>query len=309
MARWRGRPSRPTARGHAALLFESRPCRFAQEIGTRGICLVAPCPATARSPPCGGEAIWTSLRLARSSEGASFVYWRGIVKQEIEAGASRRSAAAMERVVRRFARMSVTGSSPGGATCVQTFWQRKNSGSWPETHHQGSRDVGPQVRSRCLPLLAKAALRQESRTRGPKGQNACGARSGASRRACPALFPPMAQQRSNGSGVTRRAPALRNAVLRWNTIRRSVWNLGGALHPIPQELSLHFLERQGRAMPRSGSHKSFGLAPQAKHGRVGRRGCSQAQIRGAFVVGCAMCLSGRRGGPTLGGATASVVTS
>ena len=50
-------------------------------------------------------------------------------------------------------------------------------------------------------------------------------------------------------------------------------------------------------------HQSFGLEVKSQtYGSVGRRGCGQAQIRGACIDGCAMCCAGRRGGPALGSA-------
>ena len=272
-----------TARGHAALLFEQALCRFARK-SVQGafawwrhvLRLQDRHRAAAR---LFGQAL---CRLARSSEGASFVYWRGIVKQEIEAEArQRRSAAAMERVVRRFARMSVTGRSPGGATCVQTLWQRKNSGSWPRNSSREGWRCGPASPQR-VPSTSGEGKRYANETNrglvGTKVQNACGARSAASRRTVSgASSSDGAATRSRGSRLwaiprERLHLLLRNAVLRWEHTTEAAafgtWRRRTASYS-SRELSLHFLERVVRRHAKKSLHTNLlAWRLRAKHTAV-----------------------------------------
>ena len=207
-----------TARGHAALLFEQALLSLCAEVGARCVCVVAPRPATARSPPSGARLFGQALcRLARSSEGASFVYWRGIVKQEIEAEArQRRSAAAMERgraalrahvsdrlvclvaprrsnllaaeeqrlLATKLLARGLKNWARKSASAAFHFWQRQNA-----TNETNRGLVGPRDKTHVAEFQA------------PRGES------------CPTLLSPMAQQRgpeAAGAGRSSRASAPRS---------------------------------------------------------------------------------------------------
>ena len=135
----------------------------------------------------------------------------------------------------------------------------------------------------------------------------------------PALLPPMAQQRgpeAAGAGRSSRAPApaLAPRCVKMGTHYRgrSVWNLEAAHCILFLSGTLATLPRAYCPAPRQevAPYQLVGLAPPSQtHGSVECRGRGQAQIRGAFGDGRALCCAGRRGSPALGSATASVVTS
>jgi len=113
---WRGvvreAVSTEAARKHASILFEQALCRFARKSVQGAFAWWRHTIRLQDWHRAAARLFSQALcRLARSSESASFVWWRGVVRQEIEAeAAKRRSASAMERVVRRFARTSTRGS-------------------------------------------------------------------------------------------------------------------------------------------------------------------------------------------------------